>query len=126
MSKSRTINRYSTAFKIKVVSEIESGKLSISQARQVYDIGGGSTIQTWLRRHGKNHLLHKVVRIEMADEVSKIKQLEQDKQALESALAQSQLKILALESLIEAAEIQYGVEIKKNSTTKGSNSCERK
>jgi transposase-like protein len=126
MSKSRTINRYSTAFKIKVVSEIESGKLSITQARQVYDIGGGSTIQNWLRQHGKNHLLHKVVRVEMADEVSKIKQLEQDKQALESALAQSQLKVLALESLIEAAEAQYGIEIKKNSITKGSNSCERK
>jgi transposase-like protein len=126
MSKSRTINRYSTAFKLKVVSEIECGKLSIAQARQVYDIGGGSTIQDWLRRHGKNHLLAKVVRIEMADEMSKIKRLEQEKQALESALAQSQLKILALESLIEAAEGQYGIEIKKNFNTKGLNSCERK
>jgi hypothetical protein len=58
--------------------------------------------------------------------MSKIKRLEQEKQALESALAQSQLKILALESLIEAAEGQYGIEIKKNFNTKGLNSCERK
>ena len=38
------LNRYSAAFKIKVVSEIEKGKLSIEGARKLYDIGGGSTV----------------------------------------------------------------------------------
>jgi len=56
---SRTVKRYSTAFKQKVVSEIESGQLSIGDARRLYDITGGETIQKWIRRFGKNHLLNK-------------------------------------------------------------------
>ena len=126
MRKLKQVNRYSAAFKLKVVEEIEQGKLSISEARKLYDINGGQTIQNWLSKHGKNHLLNKVVRIEMADEVSKIKRLEKDKQTLESALAQTQLKVLALEALIRAAEEEFGIDIKKNFDTKGLKSCEKR
>jgi len=42
--KKRTRKRYSTAFARKVVWEVETGKLSVQQARRLYDIGGGSTI----------------------------------------------------------------------------------
>ena len=79
--------QYSTAFKRKVVSEIESGKLNKNQARIIYSIGGGTTIHNWIKKFGKLHLLNKVIRIEMKDEVSKLKQLEQEKRELESALA---------------------------------------
>jgi len=126
MVNSKIIKRYSLAFKQKVVSEIETGKLTIGEVRKLYDITGNGTVEKWIRKFGKNHLLSKVVRIEMADEVSKLKQLEKDKQALESALAQTQLKLLAMESLIEVAEREYGIEIKKNCGTKGLNLCEKK
>jgi len=122
----KIIKRYSLAFKQKVVSEIETGKLTIGEVRKLYDITGNGTVEKWIRKFGKNHLLSKVVRIEMADEVSKLKQLEKDKQALESALAQTQLKLLAMESLIEVAEQEYGIDIKKNCGTKGLKLCEKK
>lgn len=111
------VKRYSTAFKRKVVIEIEQGKYSIEQARRRYDIGGGSTIQKWIRAFGKNHLLAKVVRIQMNNEPDPVKQLEAEKQALESALAQAHLKILCLESTIEVAEEELGLELKKNSVS---------
>ena len=38
----RVIKKYSSAFKLKVVNEIESGKLSINQAKEIYDIGGAA------------------------------------------------------------------------------------
>ena len=95
--------RYSRAFKLQVVSDIESGRLSIEQARKRYAIGGGSTIQKWLKKFGKNHLLGKVVTIHTPDDLDHIKQLRQDKQQLESALAQAHLKIMALESQLEQA-----------------------
>lgn len=114
MSEQKIVYRYSLAFKQKVVSEIESGKLSIGQARKLYDIGGGSTIQKWIKKLGKNHLLHKIVRIEMKDEKDKIKELERQKRELESALAQSHLKNLCLEALIECVEEHYAVDVKKN------------
>ena len=63
----RVIKKYSSAFKLKVVNEIESGKLSISQAMEIYDIGGGATISRWIKNLGKNHLLSKIVRIEMKE-----------------------------------------------------------
>ena len=110
----RTKISYSPAFKQKVISEIESGKLTINGARKLYGIGGGSMIQTWIKKLGKFHMLNKVVRVEMKDEVSKLKQLEKDKKELESALAQAHLKLLAYESLIEVAEENLGIDLKKN------------
>jgi len=43
MMKERKRKRYSTAFKRKVVREVETGHLSVQDARRLYDIGGGST-----------------------------------------------------------------------------------
>lgn len=114
MSEIRIQYRYSTAFKQKVISEIESGKLTIAEARRIYDIKGCGTIQYWIKKYGKNHLLNKVVRIEMKDEKDRVKELERQKQELESALAQSQLKVLCLESLIESVEEHYNIDVKKN------------
>lgn len=122
----RQIYRYSLAFKQKIVSEIESGKLSIEQARQVYDIGGSCTIQKWLKKFGKHHLLSKVVRIEMKDEKDKIKELQRQKQELESALAQAHLKNICLESLIESVEAHYKVDVKKTFGQKVSTKPSRK
>lgn len=114
-SKSQGVTmRYSNAFKLKVVSEIENGKLIIADAKRIYGIKGADTIQKWMRKLGKLHLLNKIVRVEMQDEVSRIKELEKQKKELESALAQAHLKILAYESLIEASEKKLGIDLKKN------------
>ena len=109
----RVFHRYSLAFKQKVVSEIERGELRIGDAQRIYDIKGNDTIQSWIRKLGKNHLLNKVVRIEMKDENERIKELEKQVKGLESALAQSHVKNIALESLIECAEEHYQTDLKK-------------
>lgn len=108
------IKRYSTSFKQKVIEEIESGKLTKSGAKRLYGIGGETTIQTWIKKFGKLHLLNKVVRIELKDEVSKLKQIEKEKKELESALAQAHLKLIVYESIIEIAEEELGKDLKKN------------
>lgn len=123
----RLTKRYSEAFKLKVISEIESGKLTVSQAKARYDIRGASTIDTWLKKYGKNHLLAKIVRIEMPDETSRLKSLEKQKQELETALAQAHLKILRLESTVEVYEEHYGMDetTKKNLATPASTRVSR-
>lgn len=108
------IKRYSTSFKQKVIDEIESGKLTKSGAKRLYGIGGETTIQKWIKKFGKLHLLNKVVRIELKDEVSKLKQIEKEKKELESALAQAHLKLIVYESIIEIAEEELGKDLKKN------------
>ena len=110
----KTFYYYSTAFRQKVISEIESGRLSIEQARKIYNIGGSSTITKWIKKYGKNHLLGKRVRIEMEYEIDQIKKLEKEKTELESALAKAHVKILSLETIIESAEEDLGIDLKKS------------
>ena len=119
----QVVKRYSIAFKRKIVSEIENGTLTMAEARSLYDITGGNTIQCWIRKLGKAHLLNKVVRIEMKDELDKVKVLEAEKRKLESALAQAQLKIIALESTIKVLEEESGVVVKKSTGTVSSSSA---
>ena len=80
----KVVKKYSSAFKLKVVNEIESGKLSIFQAQKIYDIGGNATISKWIKNLGKNHLLSKVVRIEMKDEKDKVKEFKEESGDLRS------------------------------------------
>ena len=117
----RIIKRYSIAFQQKVVSEIESGELSIGDARRLYDITGNETIQKWIRKFGKNHLLNKVVRIEMKDEKDRIKELEKKIRQLESALSNEHIKNIVLESLVDIAREKYGIDLKKKNGQKQSN-----
>ena len=109
----RVFKRYSESFKQKVVSEIESGALTIHQAQKRYRVGSHGTIINWIKQLGKNHLLAQRVRVETIDEVNQLTQLTADKQHLESALAQAHLKIATLESQLAQAEQQLGVDIKK-------------
>jgi transposase len=111
---SKEIKQYSLAFKQMVVSQIERGKFTIGDAKRTYDIGGYATIPNWLKKFGKDHLLNKVVRIEMKGEKDRIKELERQKRELESALAQEHLKNICLESLIESVEEHYQIDVKKN------------
>jgi transposase-like protein len=119
VDQSQVVNRrYSDAFRRKVVSEIERGELSITQARKLYDIGGKSTIQKWIKSLGKNHLLPKRVRIEMPKEIDKLKQLEAEKKELESALAQAYLRVMSLESMLELAGKEVGEDLLKKYATR--------
>lgn len=84
----KTVIRYSEAFKLKVVNELETGKLRcIGEARSLYGIPGDGTVQYWLRSYGKNHLLNKVVTVQTANEQSEIKRLKAENKKLEKTLA---------------------------------------
>jgi len=117
--------RYSLAFKQKVITEIEEGLYNISEASRVYKVSTKS-IYNWLKELGKDHLINKIVRVQMRGEADRIKELEKEKQKLEAALAQAHLKIITLESTIESAEELYKVDFKKKSGTKASVSASQK
>ena len=113
MRKEPIIYHYSHAFKQKVVDEIERGKYTMSQAKDIYNIGGGSTIREWIKKLGKNHLLGKVVRIEMKKETDKIKELKKLVQELKNALSDMTLKNLALQMQLEVIVRDDGIDVKK-------------
>ena len=110
----RPCYRYSSAFKLKIVNEIESGKYTIGKARRIYDIHGAHTIERWLLKYGKAHLLNKVVRIQMKDEKDKIKELENQVKVLKRVLDQLQVDNICWKSLVEVIDEKYHIDSKKN------------
>jgi len=106
--------RYSISFKRQVVAELETSGVSANWLRHKYGIRGGSTIQSWVRKFGKYHLLNRVIRIETMEEQDKVKQLEQEIKRLKLALADSMLAQRSLEAVIDEANKEYKTDLKKN------------
>ena len=102
----RMIKRYSSCFKRQVVADLESGRFgTIMAAQQHYGIGGMDTIQGWLRKYGKNHLLPKVVIVQKPDEKDQIRQLKRQVAELQRVLGQTQTEsVLNAEFLKIACE----------------------
>ena len=120
---SKTIRQYSISFKRQVIADLESGRFdSIESARRHYGIGGTSTIQKWLRKYGKNHLLPKVVIVQKPNERDMIRELKQQVAQLQRALGQTQVEnVLNAEFLkIACEELDCDVEAfkKKVDTTR--------
>jgi transposase-like protein len=120
MEKDGRSKRYSEALKIKVVEELEKGRLTMTGARKQYGIGGMQTIQGWMKRYGKGGVKKGKGWRRPAEE-SRIERLEEEKRELERALARSCVKVAALEGLLEEAEAFYGGSFKKNIGTEGLN-----
>lgn len=110
--------RYSEAFKLKIVTEIEKGRLTVSGAMQLYEISGSTTIYNWLRKYGKNHLINKIVRIEMKDEKSSLKKRDERIRELESALSSMVLHNICLQSYVDVVNEHISDEEKKTSLSK--------
>jgi transposase-like protein len=84
--------RYSEAFKQQVLRELEEGKFSSAYgAARAYGIRGGWTIQKWMLRYGREHLMRKVVRVETPKEVNEVKELRKRMRELEKALADAHI-----------------------------------
>lgn len=107
---SRKIIRYSDCFKQSVVSEIEKNGLTIQQARDRFGIKGTNTIQLWLKKYGRNHLLNKVVRVETRDDINELKRLREENQRLKIAYAELAIDHELSQKVIEKADEIMGLD----------------
>lgn len=95
---------YSEAFKRQVVEQIETGKFRCADhARRAYGVRGTGTIGRWLRKYGSGQHTPKRIKIMNLDEVDETKELKKRVRALESALADAQMRYLLSESHLEIA-----------------------
>ena len=94
--------RYSKAFKLQLVREVESGKSCAFAVQRKYRIKGAATVMNWVRKFGSGRY-GKIVRVEKADEVNEVVQLRRELRRVKEALADTHLE-LALEKafLVEA------------------------
>ena len=119
----KVLHRYSTAFKQAVVADVTSGQYTVLEAARIHDLKF-QLIYRWLKQYGGPGSQTRIVRIEMPGEHNRILELEKEKQALEKALAQAQLKIMTLEATLEVLEERTGQRIKKKTDTPLSNGSE--
>ena len=89
-----TLFRYSEAFKLQVVRELEEGKhASCHAAAAVYGIGGLTTVKHWVQAYGKEHLLRKVIRVETPEERSELRKTKDRIKELERALVDAHIDL---------------------------------
>ena len=117
--------RYSISFRQKVVREIEEEGLTIEAAKRRYGIGGGQTIQRWMRKFGKYHLLEKIIRIESMEEKDKVKKMQDEIRKLKEALADSMMAQKCLEAVIQEANKEYKTDLKKSFGSDASKDSEK-
>ena len=116
MSEIKPAIRYSEAFKMQVVRELEGGGINVDQVRRKYGIGGGASIRSWMGKYG-NGQIGKVIRVQTPKETNEQEELKRRVRALERALADANID-LALERqytrlACERAGIEDVLEFKK-------------
>ncbi len=114
----QVIKRYSIAFKKQVVHEYESGT-SIQRLSSRYGVSHTS-VRKWIGQYSRAGLRHRLMHIQKPEEQDRIRELEARVAALEKALAQAHLDKVMLETIIEVAEEEEGIAIKKNIAPKSS------
>lgn len=103
--------RYSEAFKLQVLRELEEGRFATrTEAARTYGIRGMETIAKWARKYGKQHLLGKVIRVETPKEINETRELRKRVRELEKALADAHLKERFDEAYLKIACRTAGIE----------------
>lgn len=118
MTKS-VIKRYSMAFRQHVVSEYENGA-TVYELQKRYGITGNGTIQRWVESYGQEGLRLKVMRIQHVDEQNRVKELEAQVEELKSALAEVTLDKIMYQAMVQVAEQEYGLDLKKKAVRRSS------
>jgi transposase len=111
--------KYTNLQKRTIVSAIEQGRMSIGEAHVAYKVKNQKTIREWLQQYKSEKVeicIDKQVPMSKKKKVGAIRQAA----ALEKALQEAELKIKALNTLIDVAEEQLKIDIRKKSGAKQS------
>lgn len=119
----RTQKNYSMSFKLQIVQEIERGMISITQVKKDYGIQSRSTIVQWLRKFGNfdwenqtPSIMSKSPEQIIMELEAKVKLLEKQKALLERQSYIADNKAIIFDMMINLAEKEYQIDIRKNSS----------
>ncbi len=112
--------RYSEAFKIAVVRELEEQDLPFEHVRRKYGILGCFTVQAWVRKYG-NGSRGKRIRVERPEEINELARLRAELRKVKEALADAHVELALERAFTEVACQRMGmdpVEFKKKAAGK--------
>ena len=128
----RTQRDYSMILKLQIVQRIERGELSTHQAQKDYGIQARSTLVSWLRKFGsfdwENQTpsnMPKTPEQRIMELEAKVKLLEKQKALLEHQASHSDQKAIIFDMMINLAEKEYKIDIRKNSSPGQSTSTDK-
>jgi transposase-like protein len=128
----RTQKDYSMSFKLRVVEEVERGDLGIKAAARKYGIQSHSTVSNWLRKYGNfdwyNHTsshMSKSAEQKILELEQKIILLEKQKNFLEYQAERSHKKAILFDMMIDIAEKEFKIPIRKKSLPEESINLEK-
>lgn len=84
--------RYSEAFKMQVVKELETGLINIDQIRRKYGLASCHSIRRWIARYG-NGSIGKVIRVQKPEETDELTKLKKRVRQLETLLADTNVDL---------------------------------
>lgn len=117
------VNKFTDEFKLQVVQEYLSTDISQDELKKKYNFGGNNNIRKWMLKFGLSIpnndqiQLHQAMKIEKQKSSSE-QELELKVKKLEEELKREQLKTLALNTMINIAERELKVDIRKKSGAK--------
>jgi transposase len=118
----RTQRDYSMSLKLQIVRQIEQGELSTLSAQRKYGIQSRSTLMTWLRKFGnfdwENQTpsnMPKSPEQKIMELEAQVKLLEKQKSMLEQRAHVADSKAIIFDMMIDLAEKEYQIDIRKNS-----------
>jgi transposase-like protein len=112
--------RYSEAFKMAVVRELEEQDLPFEHVRRKYGILGCFTVQGWVRKYG-NGSRGKRIRVEKPEEINELARLRAQLRRVKEALADAHVELALERAFTEVACERMGmdpVEFKKKAAGK--------
>jgi transposase-like protein len=118
----RTQKDYSMSFKLQIVKEIEQGQLTVTESTKTYGIQNRSTVVKWLRKFGNfdwenqtPFIMSKSPEQKIMELEAKVKLLEKQKSFLERQAFVADKKAIIFDMMIDIAEEEYKIDIRKNS-----------
>jgi transposase-like protein len=112
----KEINEYSDDFKKSVVKEVLQGYIGKDEARRVYGIKGKSAVLNWIRKFAPSETnLMKKPPLPKPKETTP---LEMENKRLRDELELERLRVLSLNVMIDLAEEQFNIPIRKKSGAK--------
>ncbi|WP_374726294.1 transposase, partial [Chryseobacterium rhizosphaerae] len=117
----RTQRDYNLSLKLQIVKEIEAGKSGITDCRKKYGIQARSTIVSWLRKYGnfdwenqRSFTMKKTPEQRIMELEAEVKLLEKQKAFLEKQAYIADKKVIFFDMMINLAEKEYDIDIRKN------------
>jgi transposase-like protein len=100
--------RYSEAFRMSVVREVEASGLAFRAVADKYGIRGATTVQKWVRKYG-NGTRGKIIRVEKPEEIDQTAKLKERVRVLERTVGSLHVELALERAYTEIACERAGI-----------------